>query len=108
MTFWILAVATNMALAATVMKPDCLKRELTRQDCHMHVGRYDVRLLSKTIAWNDGTWHTVDQMPLNGEAVAWDRASLQIDEGWPVLQLWLWDKGVGESDVQSLHWYTGD
>lgn len=77
-------------------------------DCHLHAGRYDVRLLPKTIAWNDGTWHTVDQMPLKGGAAAWEKMHLAILNGWPVLQLWLWDKGGNETEVESLHWIVGD
>lgn len=84
----------------------CSSQELRRRDCRLDVGSYTLRLLSETIARHDGTWHTIDSMPLKGEAVAWDKASFEIFGRRPILQLWLWDKGSGEAPVQSLHWYV--
>src|SRR5205085_1479004 len=99
---WIPCLIFQAWLAFAADKPACTAKELERLDCHLHKGRYDVRVLPQTIAWNDGTWHTVDQMPLNGEAVAWEKMNLDILSGWPVLQLWIWDKGTHETEVQSL------
>ena len=89
-------------------KLNCTAKEIARQDCRLMSGSYNIRLLAKTVAWNDGTWHTVDPMPLNGEAVAWERAHFQFMNGWPILQLWLWEKGTSETQVQSLRWYVAD
>jgi len=89
-------------------KPTCTARELKAQDCHLFKGSYDLRLLKTTLAWNDGTWHTVDPLPLAGEGVEWDKVEFAIIRDRPILQLWIWDKGVGESKVQSLHWFTTD
>lgn len=89
-------------------KLNCSARELARQDCHLISDAYDFRLLAKTIAWTDGTWHTVDPMPLAGEALEWERIGFRRIGGRPILQIWLWDKGVGESKVQSLHWYVAE
>ena len=86
----------------------CDARELNGQDCHLHSGSYDLRLLKTTLAWNDGTWHTVDPLPLAGDGIEWEKAEFAIMNGRPILQLWIWDKGVGESKVQSLHWFTAD
>lgn len=100
--------ALALCAAAPKEKLTCNAKELAGQDCHLGSGNYDIRLLPKTIAWNDGTWHTVDEMPLKGEASAWEKVEFKFVSGWPILQLWLWDKGAGESAVQSLHWYTAD
>ncbi len=106
-----LLIATALAkggAAPIKEKLNCSDKELERQDCHMVSGAYDIRLLPKTVAWSDGTWHTVDLMPLNGEAVEWERAGFRMMAGRPILQLWLWEKGFGETQVQSLHWYVAD
>jgi len=88
------------------MKPTCNEKDLTRQDCRLRDGAYNVRLLSDTVAWHDGTWHTVEEIPLKGEQSAWEKMRFDLMGGWPILQLWIWDQGAGEGQVQSLHWYT--
>ena len=99
----------NQSLAlAPRSKLACAARELKSQDCHLYAGSYDLRLLKTTLAWNDGTWHTVDPLPLAGDGVEWDKVEFGLMAGRPILQLWIWDKGVGESKVQSLHWFTAD
>lgn len=106
----LLLIFFTSTLSATPLKDKltCTGKELARQDCRLTSANYTVRLLPKTIVWNDGTWHTVDEMPLKGEAVAWEKIQFQFMAGWPILQLWLWDKGAGESEVESLHWYVAD
>lgn len=94
--------------AALPNKLKCTAKELARLDCRLTSGTYNIRILPKTIAWSDGTWHTVDPMPLNGEAVAWEKIEFAFLNGWPILQLWLWEKGFSETEVQSLHWYVAD
>lgn len=96
------------AAKKTADKPTCTKREIERQDCRLKVGNYSVRLLAETIARDDGTWRTVDQMPLKGEGVSWEKVRMDIFKGWPVLQLWIWDKGEGEAQVQNLRWFVTD
>jgi hypothetical protein len=103
---WLLSFfLTHWAFAAS-LKPACSARELARQDCRLEVGKFNLRLLTKSIAWSNGTWHLVDELPLKGEASAWEKASFALMGRWPILQLWLWDKGEGEVQVQSLHWYV--
>ena len=89
-------------------KSNCSARELRGLDCRLISGQYNLRLLEKTIAWSDGTWHTVDPLPLVGEGLEWEKVRFEIMGQRPILQLWLWDKGVGEAGVQSLHWYVCD
>lgn len=101
-------VFMSMTGAGAADKTTCLRRELARKDCHLKIGSYQIRLLSASIARDDGTWHMVDPMLLKGEASQWERAKFEIFKGWPVLQLWLWDTGKGESRVESLHWFTAD
>ena len=84
-------------------KSVCSARELKRQDCRLNVGAHTVRLLLASIAREDGVWHTVDEMPLKGE---WEKMRFEIVSGRPILQLWIWDAGSGESPVQALHWYV--
>ena len=84
----------------------CSARELGRQDCRLVSNKFNIRLLAKSIAWSDGTWHLVEEMPLKGEAVAWEKMTFAQMGSWPILQLWLWDKGEGDLKVQSLHWYV--
>jgi len=106
-----LALVFTQSLPAAVPvkgKFVCTARELQRQDCRLTSGTYRIRLLSETIARNDGTWHTVDPMPLKGEGVQWEKVRFEIMNGWPILQLWLWDSGSGEAPVQSLRWYVTD
>lgn len=89
-------------------KTECTAKDLARHDCRLYVDTYNLRLLKDTVAWNDGTWRTVDDMPLKGEGVQWEKANFRFINGWPILQLWIWDAGVGEAKVQSLHWYVAD
>lgn len=106
---WILAFAAALALAAPKANKDtCAKREIERRDCRLNAGTYNLRLTSETIARDDGTWHTVDPMPLKGEGVTWEKGVFEIHHGWPILQLWIWDTGSGEAKVQQLHWYVAD
>ncbi len=96
------------AWAAVKGKTNCSVKELARQDCRLTVGAYNLRLLKDTVAWDDGTWKTVDDMPLKDEGVQWEKATFNFINGWPILQLWIWDSGVGEAKVQSLNWYVAD
>lgn len=89
-------------------KSSCTLRELRGQDCRVHSGTYKIRLLAETIARDDGTWHTVDPMPLKGEGIAWEKVMFTMEHERPILQLWLWDKGVGEAQVQALRWFVAD
>lgn len=95
-------------IAHAAPKLSCNAKELQRRDCRLIQANYNLRLLDKTVAWNDGTWHTVEPMPLSGEGVSWEKINFEIMNGQPVLQMWLWDKGVGEAQVQSLHWFVAD
>lgn len=101
-------MTTTVTHAGVKDKLSCTSKELATQDCRLTSGSYNIRLLAKTIAWNDGTWHTVDEMPLKGEALAWEKIKFEFQGHWPILQFWLWDKGTGESQIQSLHWFTAD
>ncbi|MGE4131940.1 MAG: hypothetical protein AB7F86_09895 [Bdellovibrionales bacterium] len=89
-------------------KEVCTKRELKAQDCRLYVGPYNLRLLNATIAWFDGTWRTVDDMPLKGEGLDWEKVRFEFLNGWPILQLYIWDQGEGEAKVQNLHWFVID
>ncbi len=84
----------------------CKPKALLRKDCELKFKGHTVKLLKDTVAWNDGTWRAVDPMPLTQEGVKWERAKLEFINNRPILQLWLWDEGVGEAKVQSLHWYV--
>lgn len=85
---------------------NCHPKQLKRQDCHLQIGKFEVSLLAGSVTWNDGTWRATEPMPLKGEGVEWDRMTFDIFEGWPVLQMWIWDAGRGETKVQSLQWFT--
>lgn len=106
----VLALVLNFAYAKTspASKLSCTARELRGEDCRLVSGTYQIRLLSETIARDDGTWHTVDPMPLAGADVTWQKITFEVQHGLPLLQLWLWDGGKGEAQVQALHWYVGD
>lgn len=106
MSEWILAF--YLAALAAPMKSVCPARDLARRDCRLKVANYNIRLLPETIAWNDGTWRTVDDMPLKGDGLTWEKATFEFINGWPILQLWIWDSGTGETSVQSLRWYVAD
>jgi hypothetical protein len=96
----------HTAMAAN--KLSCTAREIQRRDCKLNYVSYEIRLLPDTVVRDDGTWHTVDPMPLAGEGVDWEKIRVDVYQGWPVLQFWLWDKGTGEAQVQQLHWYVVD
>jgi hypothetical protein len=102
----VLALLLTHAFAAG--KSACTARELRGRDCRLAAGTYKIRLLSDTIARDDGTWHVVDPMPLKGDGVAWEKITFENQHGRPVLQMWLWDPGKGEAQVQSLHWFVAD
>jgi hypothetical protein len=96
------------AKAKSADKTVCTRREIQLQDCRLNSGTYKLRLLSETIARDDGTWHGVDNMPLKGEGTSWEKIQFKLFNGWPILQMWIWDKPAGEANVQQLHWYVGD
>ena len=96
----------SLAAAAKAPKLWCSSRELERRDCRLTSGTYNYRILNQTIAGSDGTWHSVNPMPLFGDGIEWEKVQFKILEQLPILQLWLWDKGVGESQVQSLRWFV--
>lgn len=89
-------------------KTTCNAKEIQRQDCRLTVDTYNLRLLKDTVAWSDGTWHTVDDLPLKGDGTEWEKIRFEFLNGWPILQLWIWDAGAGENKVQSLNWYVAD
>lgn len=96
------------ALPESRDKTTCSRKDIVRQDCALQVGRDRLRLLAETLVWSNGTWHTVDQMPLKGDGTQWEKMQFQSFNGWPLLQVWIWGKGSGETQVQSLHWYVVD
>lgn len=103
-----LLLAAGSAMAESASKPNCSKREIERQDCTLWIGSERLRLSSESVVWNNGTWHTVDSIPLKGEGTKWEKMQFASFQGWPILQLWIWDKGAGEAQVQSLNWYVMD
>jgi hypothetical protein len=93
----------------TMALPDrsrCSPRDLTRQDCRLQSGNWNFQLSNKTISWSDGVWKTVDNLPLSGDGLTWEKGQLKIINKRVFVQLWIWDAGVGEGKVQSLHWYV--
>lgn len=86
-------------------KTVCRSKEVQARDCELRSRPYVFRLLVESISWNDSTWHKVDPIPLKGEGTSWEKVTLSMIKGRPVLQLWIWDKPVGETQVQSLNWY---
>ena len=70
------------------------------------MGELHLDLLDKTIAWTDGTWRSVDPMPLSGEGIEWEKIIFTRLNAQIFLQMWIWDKGVGEMQVQSLRWFV--
>jgi hypothetical protein len=44
-------------------------------------------------------------MPLKGD---WEKMHFEKMAGRPILQMWIWDQGSGETKVQSLHWYVAE
>lgn len=110
----------NTALAAPVVTPvpvakssgaavTCARKDLRRRDCRLTRGAYTLRLLEKTVVWNDGKAHAVDPLPLVGAGVEWERVRFEMLGGRPILQLWFWDEGSKETaEVQSLHWYVSE
>ena len=45
---------------------------------------------------------------LKGAGIDWERVRFEIFKDWPILQLWIWDKGEGEAQVQALRWFVFD
>ncbi len=76
------------------------------KDCRLRVGSIAVRLLAESVVWNDGTWHTVDPIPLKDDTSDWERVRLDMLSGQPILQLWVWSKSKGELKLQTLHWFV--
>lgn len=101
---WLLLV--SLLFAAPTDKSTCRPKELERLDCRLSLGTHKVRLLRETIVRDDGVWHMVDPMPLKIEGVVWEKISLTRMGLHAVIQLYLWDKGEGEAQVQSLRWYV--
>lgn len=103
-------VLSSLLWAAPPAKTSCTRKELARRDCVLRGRDYTLRLLEKTIAWNDGTWHTVDPLPLVGDGVVWEKVTFDFLNGHPIVQMWMWDTGVEKQalPVQSLHWFVAD
>jgi hypothetical protein len=106
--FSILIFMLSSSHAAEVAKSLCTAKDLARRDCRLSSAGTNVRLLPESLAWYDGTWHTVEPMPLKGQQSDWEKIEFQFLGGRPILQLWLWDKGTEVTGVQSLHWLTGE
>lgn len=111
--FWTLLFFTQTQVwskpkpvVAPKSKQFCTDRDLKRQDCNLNFANYSLRLLTKSIASGDGIWQTVTPMPLSGESTGWEKVHFSVIGDWPILQLWLWDKNVSETRVESLHWYV--
>ena len=107
---WICVVFLHVvsAWAGDKTKSECSRKELERQDCRLMAANFNFRILNATVAGSDGSWHSVSPMPLSGEGVTWEKVRFDMMSQRPILQFWLWDKGGGESEVQSLHWYVAD
>lgn len=103
-------VFATVLWAAPKPKTTCTTKELARRDCVLRARDYTLRLLEKTIAWTDGTWHTVDPLPLIGDGVVWEKITFGFLNEHPIVQLWMWDKGPEKQTlpVQSLHWFVAD
>lgn len=86
----------------------CSAREIQRQDCRLTLGSYKLQLLPETVSRFDGTWHGVGEIPLKGEGTSWEKMQFELFQGWPILQMWIWDKPAGETEVQQLHWFVAD
>jgi len=93
---------------ARMDKSHCTSQELAKKDCRLTAGPYTVRLLAASVVWNDGIWHTVDPFPNFEDILDWEKVQFLMLGKAPVLQVWVWDKGVGEAHVQSLHWWVAD
>ncbi|MGE0527641.1 MAG: hypothetical protein AB7G93_07535 [Bdellovibrionales bacterium] len=100
------AATSTRKKAATKDKQVCTATELKRQDCRLRSGDYEIRLLKETVTWKDGVWPTVENVPLVGPGTQWEKVRFELMKEWPILQLWIWDKGAGEAQVQSLHWFV--
>lgn len=103
MTWFLTMILMTMPIHAGSDKTSCTTRELKRLDCRLSSGGHKMRLLPESIARDDGIWHTVDEMPLKGD---WEKMHFEKMNGRPILQMWIWDQGSGETKVQSLHWYV--
>lgn len=99
---------TKTTPAKTSGKASCSAREIQRQDCRLTLGSYKLQLLPETVSRFDGTWRGVGEVPLKGEGTSWEKMQFDLFRGWPVLQMWIWDKPSGEAGVQQLHWFVGD
>ena len=107
MGMWSLILALFCCSAGALDRSACGARDLKRKDCRLRLGENNVRLLAATIARENGVWHVVDDLPLKGDG-SWEKATFSKINGRLLLQLWLWDVGVGETRVQALHWYVAD
>lgn len=86
----------------------CLSADLKRQDCRLQKGKFKAQLSNKTISWATEIWQSVENLPLSGEGITWEKVILREVGNRLILQMWIWDAGLGESKVQSLHWYVFD
>jgi hypothetical protein len=106
-SFWS-ALGYSKTTAKKKDKLECTAKDLKAQDCRLWTQGYTVQLLHGAVVWNDGTWHTVDPLPLKEQKVEWERVRFQFFGTHPILQFWFWGDGLGETKVQSLHWFVAD
>lgn len=87
-------------------KGKCTKRELSLKDCELRVGKTKLNLFQGKWRFEDGLWLAVNDLPVNGETVQWDKVTLNQYDDRRILQLWLWSRSEGEAEVQALNWYV--
>lgn len=87
-------------------KGQCTKRELSLQDCELRIGKTKLNLFQGRWRFDDGLWLSVNDMPVAGELVQWDKISFEQHNNRRILQMWVWSKPTGEAEVQNLNWFV--
>lgn len=101
-------LATDTGLTARAWarseRTQCTARDLERQDCLLKKKPLELQLSSRKVAWSDGVWNKIDNLPFSGEGFVWEKIVLREIKKRAILQMWIWDLPAGEAQVQNLHW----
>lgn len=103
---WGVAVLTVLVSAlAHGEHHQCSQRSLRIKNCHLkHYGYHIHFTESERIIISDGIWREVEDMPLKGDAVLWEKIWMERIQGRTFVSVMQWTAPKGEGEVRSLQW----
>ena len=85
-------------------RKQCSSRELTEKSCLLKAWDYTIKLTKEKIILNNKVWRSLEKIPFTGDRTTWDSVLVTSLGSRRFLSIKVWDKPVGEADIQSLYW----